>query len=62
MLFGRESKELLGCHLLTPYASEMILAFGIMIEQKMSLDAMKRTIFPHPTVCEIVREALFQLE
>ncbi len=62
LLFGRESKELLGCHLLTPYASEMILAFGIMIEQKMSLDAMKRTIFPHPTVCEIVREALFQLE
>ena len=62
LLFDQESKVLLGCHLLTPYASEMILAFGIMIEQKMSLDAMKRTVFPHPTVCEIVREALFQLK
>ncbi len=61
LLLDKESKELLGCHLLTPYASEMILAFGIMIEQKMTVDAMKRTVFPHPTICEIVREALFQL-
>jgi dihydrolipoamide dehydrogenase len=52
---------MLGCHLLTPYASEMILAFGIMIEQKMSIEEMKRTVFPHPAVCEIVREALFQI-
>lgn len=62
LLLDKESKELLACHLLTPYASEMILAFGIMIEQKMTLEAMKRTVFPHPTVCEIVREALFQLD
>jgi dihydrolipoamide dehydrogenase len=39
----------------------MVLAFGIMIEQEMTVDEMKRSIFPHPTVCEIVREALFQL-
>ncbi len=62
LLLNKETGELLGCHLLTPYASEMILAFGIMIEQKMTLEAMKRTVFPHPTVCEIVREALFQLD
>lgn len=62
LLFDRESKTLLGCHLLTPYASEMVLAFGIMIEQGMSLEEMKRTIFPHPTVCEIVREALFKVQ
>ncbi len=61
LLFDAGSKTLLGCHLLTPYASEMILAFGIMIEEKMTLEAMKRTIFPHPTVCEIVHEALFQI-
>lgn len=61
LLLDEEKKTLLGCHLLTPYASEMILAFGIMIEQEMTLDEMKRTVFPHPTVCEIVREALFQI-
>lgn len=61
VLFDKETKHMLGCHLLTPYASEMILAFGIMIEQKMSMDEMKRTVFPHPAVCEIVREALFQI-
>ena len=61
LLLGKENKELLGCHLLTPYASEIILAFGVMIEEKMTLDAMKHVIFPHPTVGEIVREALFQL-
>ncbi len=62
LLFDAETKTLLGCHLLTPYASEMILAFGIMIEQAMTMEAMKRTVFPHPTVCEIVREALFQVQ
>ncbi len=61
LFLDKETKQLLGCHLLTPYASEMILAFGIMIEQAMSLEEMKRTVFPHPTVCEIVREALFQI-
>ncbi len=62
ILLDKENKQLLGCHLLGPYASEMILAFGIMIEQKMTFDEMKRTVFPHPTVCEIVREALFQID
>lgn len=62
LLLDRATRELLGCHLLTPYASEMILAFGIMIEQKMTLDQMKRTVFPHPTFCEIVREALFKVK
>jgi dihydrolipoamide dehydrogenase len=62
LFFDERTRELLGCHLLTPYASEIILAFGIMIEQAMSLKEMKQTIFPHPTVCEIVREALFQIQ
>lgn len=62
LLLDSETKELLGCHLFTPYASEMILAFVIMLEQRMTLDEMKRTIFPHPSVGEIVREALFKVK
>lgn len=62
VLFDEDTKQMLGCHLLTPYASEMILAFGIMIEQEMTLAEMRETVFPHPTVCEIVREALFKLD
>ncbi len=62
ILVDKEEGRLLGCHILAPYASEMILAFGIMMERQMTLTEMKRTVFPHPTVCEIVREALFQLD
>lgn len=53
---------LAGVHLICPYASEMILAFGVMIHQKMTLDEMKTIIFPHPTVGEVVREGLFMFD
>ena len=43
------------------YASEIIYGAGIMIETEMRVDDIKEIIFPHPTVCEILREAIFQL-
>ncbi|MDD2579230.1 MAG: dihydrolipoyl dehydrogenase [Eubacteriales bacterium] len=52
---------LLGCHLLGSYASEIILTAGMMIEHQMPLSEIKKFIFPHPTVAEIIREAVFRL-
>jgi len=51
--------RLLGCHLLGGYASEIILSAGIMIENEMRIDDIKELVFPHPTVGEIIREAIF---
>ncbi|MFA6690888.1 MAG: dihydrolipoyl dehydrogenase [Saccharofermentanales bacterium] len=62
VILDADTDTLAGVHLMCQYASEIILAFGVMIEEKMTLTEMKRIIFPHPTVAEIVREALFKFE
>jgi len=31
----------------------------MVIETEMKIDDIKELVFPHPTVCEIIREALF---
>jgi len=54
-------KRLIGCHLIGNYASEIILVAAMLIETEMKIDDIKEFIFPHPTVCEIIREAIFQL-
>jgi dihydrolipoamide dehydrogenase len=59
LIIDPERQRLLGCHLLGSYASEIILSAGIMIETEMRLDQIKELIFPHPTVGEIIREAIF---
>ena len=61
LVLDAENNTLAGVHMMCQYASEIILACVVMIEEEMTLDEMKRIIFPHPTVGEIVREALFKI-
>ena len=53
--------RMIGCHMIGSYASEIILAAGIMIETQMRIQDIKEIIFPHPTVCEVIREAIFHI-
>ena len=53
--------RIIGCHIIGNYASEIIIAAGMLIETQMKLDDIKEFVFPHPTVCEIIREAIFQI-
>ena len=53
--------RLIGCHIIGSYASEIIIAAAMLIETEMKIEDIKEFIFPHPTVCEIIREAIFQL-
>ncbi|MBQ4062451.1 MAG: dihydrolipoyl dehydrogenase [Christensenellaceae bacterium] len=48
-----------GCAL-SNYSSEFIIALGSYIELGLTLDEIKQIVFPHPTVSEIIREAVFQ--
>lgn len=59
LLVDPQRQRLLGCHLLGSYASEIILSAGILVETEMRLDDIKELVFPHPTVSEIIREAIF---
>jgi dihydrolipoamide dehydrogenase len=57
MLLG-EDGALLGVHLVGNPASELIAIAGIAIEQGMKAEVLASHIFPHPTVGEILKEAL----
>ena len=48
----------IGAHLLGNPASELIVIAGMAIEQGMKAEALTRFVFPHPTVGEILKEAL----
>ena len=54
------SGRILGAQVLANYASEFIVSVGTFIELGMTVDEVKKIVFPHPTVGEIVREAVFQ--
>ena len=54
-----ERGELLGMHVVGPYASEMIGAACVMIENEMRARDIQEVIFPHPTVAEIMRDVMF---
>lgn len=61
ILVDKKYKKLIGVHMIGSYASEIIYGAGLMIETEMRVNDIKELVFPHPTVCEIIREGIFQL-
>ena len=53
-----EDETVIGAHLLGNPASELIVIAGIAIEKGMAAEELKSIVFPHPTVGEIIKEAL----
>lgn len=56
------SGRILGGQALANYSSEFIVALGSFIEMGLTAAQVRKVIFPHPTVSEIIREAVFQCE
>lgn len=54
-----ERNIIIGCHMLGNLASELIVIAGIAIEKAFSIEEFQKIVFPHPTVGEIIHEALF---
>ena len=54
--------RILGVHVVGAYASEMIWGAAALIEQELRVEDAKQVIFPHPSVCEAIRDALFELD
>ena len=61
ILVDKKYNKLIGVHIIGNYASEIIFGAGLMIETEMVVDDIKQLVFPHPTVCEIIREGIFQI-
>ena len=61
ILCGAERHEVLGVHLLGNPCSEILGAACIAVGSGMTAEHLQHTIFPHPTVCEILKETAHQL-
>ena len=54
----RKSRTLLGVHMVGAACSEMIFGAAHMINRKSTIDEIKNTVFPHPSVSEIVKDTI----
>lgn len=61
VLFNPQRK-ILGVHMLGNPCSEMIHGACMAIEQGMTVEALQKVVFPHPTVSEIFKETLFAIK
>lgn len=59
LVLDQRGQTILGASLFCAYASEIVYSLALIIQNKIPVKSIKKTIFPHPTVCEIVRETLF---
>jgi dihydrolipoamide dehydrogenase len=62
VIAAADSRKILGVHAVGAYASEFIWGGAALIEQELRIEDVKQLIFPHPTVCELIRDAVWELE
>lgn len=58
LIVDTEKNTLIGAALMSSYASEYIYSLALMIDLQVPVERILRTVFPHPTVCEVIRETL----
>lgn len=61
LVVGKEHKNILGISIIGTYAAEIIYGCAIMVEKQMRPADVQKFVFPHPTVCEVIREAMFEI-
>jgi len=61
LIVDTDRKCLVGCHMVGSYASEIIMTATMMIDTQLPPERLKKMVFPHPTVAEIIREAIFHI-
>ena len=60
LVIDTDRKRLVGCHLVGSYASEIIMTATMMVDTELPPARLQKMVFPHPTVAEIIREAIFR--
>ena len=61
LVINKKTNTLIGAHIIGSYAGEFIVAVSAMVDLEVDIENIKKLVFPHPTVCEIVRETIFQI-
>lgn len=61
VVYGKEHNQILGVHMIGNYASEIIFGAAAMVAKEQRVADVQKIVFPHPTVCEVIREAMFTI-
>ena len=59
IITDKAHNRIIGVHMIGSYASEIIYGAAMMVETEMRVADVQKLVFPHPTVCEVIREAMF---
>ena len=59
LIVNTKTNTLIGAHIIGSYASEYIVAVSALIDLEVDIEVIKKLVFPHPTVCEIIRETIW---
>lgn len=62
VILHAETRALLGVHLLGGACSEMIFGAAALIEMEVRADEIADLVFPHPTVSEVIRDAVLSIK
>ena len=61
LVVDTDRNRLVGCHMVGSYASEIIMTATMMVDTEMTPTRLQKLVFPHPTVAEMIREAIFHI-
>jgi dihydrolipoamide dehydrogenase len=62
ILADKKERKIIGMHILGAQATELITAGSIMINTGLSVDQLHNVVFAHPTLSEVIMEALEDLD
>jgi len=58
VIINKKYRNVIGLHLICNYASEIIWGASQIVESELPLKSLKKLVFPHPSVAEIIKEAI----
>ena len=61
LVVDTDRNRLVGCFMVGSYASEIIMTATMMVDTELTPTRLQKLVFPHPTVAEIIREAIFHI-
>jgi len=61
LVVNLRKNTLIGAHIIGSYASEYIVLLSSLINLEVDIENIKKLVFPHPTVSEIIRETIWTL-
>ena len=61
IVYDIDKEMIIGINMVGSYASEMIYGAAMMLETQMSVEQIKKIVFPHPSVSEVLREGLYMM-